>query len=346
MKLSSTTALSVVDALASHFAIRDCVEDIRSPSRTEPLALRRAEVMYVLWKFGMSYNEIGRMFDREHTTVMASCQRVCKRLDTAVGYRKEIDLLIDMARGVVVMTQKRERMDEQRKAGRERLADERNGYVHKVEILAAKDVADRNAPSEIEKIDLYIHVGEYPNGKLGEIFLTIGKHGSIHAVYDQWAHNTSLGLQWGIPVEVLFRSCVGTIYDPAGATSNKEIPRCTSILDYVGRWILGKYNIKQEINHQTSTKDSPVEKPEPAVHIDNGSGQTLCGAPAAKLTTAALESDCENCRAHPSVMVGPVGQKGCEQAEASVWEPQPMADADVIVEAVKKARDGGGGSVG
>ena len=248
MKLSEHTAIEVVDAIASHFAIKLAfADDLRSDTTgTAEATLRRAEAMYVLRQFGMSYPEIGRLFKRDHTTVLAACRRVEERLQTHVGYKEQVGALIDLARGVVVLTQKREKMEEAIRTGRQKLPDEREGYTHKVEITCAKPGGDPNAPSEIEVVDVYIQVSEYPDGRLGEIFVKIGKHGDEHAVYDEWSTLASKALQHGVPVETVFKSCVGKNYGKAGPTSNKNIPKCTSILDYVGRWVLSRYGKKAE----------------------------------------------------------------------------------------------------
>jgi hypothetical protein len=80
-----------------------------------------------------------------------------------------------------------------------------------------------------------------------------------------------------------------------------------------------------------------------AWHLGGSDSDTLCNTPwfdSKKLTAVALEADCENCRSHPSVMVGPVAQRGCERREARGWMTEPMADADEVIEAAKKVRDG------
>lgn len=126
---------------------------------------------------------------------------------------------------------------------REKLPVDRQGITQKFTIITRKDEGHGD---EIEEIDIYLTANIYPNdypnearrGKLGEIFLRIGKAGHTEAVYGEWAKNASHGLQCGISVDELFRKHVGTRFSPHGATTNPIFKRCTSPLDLVSRWIL------------------------------------------------------------------------------------------------------------
>jgi hypothetical protein len=231
-------ATEVLTAMREHFAITHGIYEFES--RTQLPSRCRAESMFVFRALGLTTVEIGAVFQRDHSTVVVACQTVKERLEKVQGYREELDVLLTIARKVCANARQRGMM-------RERLADERTGYIHKVEITTAKPGVDPNAPLDIEVIDLYVKVGEYPDGRLGEISVTIGKHGDEHAVYDEWCTLASKALQHGIPVETVFKTCVGKNYGKAGPTSNKNIPKCTSILDYIGRWVLARYSHGESI---------------------------------------------------------------------------------------------------
>lgn len=101
---------------------------------------------------------------------------------------------------------------------------------------------------EVEDIKGYIQTGVYEgDSRLGEIFLKLGKSGDTSAWLDQFATLFSIAIQYGAPFDVLARKFVGTRFEPAGPTKNKDVPRCTSLLDYVARFLLLHYGAKEEV---------------------------------------------------------------------------------------------------
>lgn len=125
---------------------------------------------------------------------------------------------------------------------KQRLPEERRGVTHHFSILTKR--TDPEGLDRLVEIDGYLQTGEYEDGRLGEIFLKVGKAGAESAWIDQWALLFSVALQYGAPVEELAKKFVGTNFEPYGATKNKDIPRCTSVLDYVARYLLAKYGRK------------------------------------------------------------------------------------------------------
>ncbi len=109
---------------------------------------------------------------------------------------------------------------------RNRLPDERTGLTHRVVIETTK---------------VYIRTGEYPDGSLGEIFITIDKEGSDLRVYDIVAISMSIGLQHGIPLAEYIDKFKLQKMEPRGVTNNPEIPVCSSLADYLARWLELKY---------------------------------------------------------------------------------------------------------
>lgn len=127
---------------------------------------------------------------------------------------------------------------------REKLRNEQNGYTcggitHRFTIFAKHPEKD----DEVLEIKGYIQTGEYPDGSLGEVFVKVGKPGDNLAMVDQWAVSTSNMLQRCDREDAikLLRSFTNQRFEPAGATSNKKIPRCTSLVDYIARWLLRRY---------------------------------------------------------------------------------------------------------
>jgi len=140
---------------------------------------------------------------------------------------------------------------------RERLPADRPGVNQKFTIFSKRP---DDQGGGIEEIDIYltanVYPDDYPNptrrGQLGEVFLRIGKAGGTEAIYDEWAKTTSRSLQYGVPVDDLFWQHVGTHFTPFGATSNKDFPRCTSILDLLSRWILARFGSAESKNRIAS----------------------------------------------------------------------------------------------
>lgn len=87
-------------------------------------------------------------------------------------------------------------------------------------------------------LKVYLTVGMYPDGRLGEVFIRSDRMGSLarHA-FSLLATIISVALQHGVPLERITSKMVNTCGDPAGYTGNPEIPYARSIADYVGRWL-------------------------------------------------------------------------------------------------------------
>ena len=91
---------------------------------------------------------------------------------------------------------------------------------------------------EVSELEGYITVGFYDDGRPGEVFVKIAKHGStVSGLVDTIAVLTSMALQYGVPVETLAKKFAYTRFEPSGWTSNPEIRRANSIVDYLFRWL-------------------------------------------------------------------------------------------------------------
>lgn len=84
----------------------------------------------------------------------------------------------------------------------------------------------------------YIHTGFYEDGTVGEIFIRMAKEGStISGLMDTIATLTSIALQYGVPLEALVSKFIHVRFEPAGFTSNPDIPIAKSLTDYIFRYL-------------------------------------------------------------------------------------------------------------
>ncbi len=106
---------------------------------------------------------------------------------------------------------------------RERLPDTRQSITHKFNVGGHEG---------------YINVGLYPDGRPGELFITMAKEGStVGGLMDCFGTAISMSLQYGVPLEVLVNKFSHTRFEPMGHTSNPEIRIAKSVVDYIFRWL-------------------------------------------------------------------------------------------------------------
>jgi ribonucleoside-diphosphate reductase alpha chain len=175
-------------------------------------------------------------------------------------------------------------------AVRRRLPDERRSLTHKFSIAGH---------------DGYIHVGMYEDGSPGEIFVRMAKEGStISGLMDSFATAVSLALQHGVPLKLLVDKFSRTRFEPSGWTGNPEIPRASSIMDYLFRWLEGKF-LPEQVQGEQLEMELPVPSPEstasdgsaaPTPYIDlSQSGRSR--------TSWRAESDAPTCHECGTIMV-------------------------------------------
>jgi ribonucleoside-diphosphate reductase alpha chain len=113
------------------------------------------------------------------------------------------------------------------RAQRQKLPEERNSLTHKFSVAGSEG---------------YITVGMYKDGRPGEVFIKMAKEGStLSGVMDGLALSLSIGLQYGVPLKVLVDKLINMRFEPSGITENPDIRFASSLLDYVGRWLGGKF---------------------------------------------------------------------------------------------------------
>jgi ribonucleoside-diphosphate reductase alpha chain len=88
----------------------------------------------------------------------------------------------------------------------------------------------------------YVIVGEYPDGRPGELFLNVAKQGSTLAgIMDAFAISVSHGLQYGVPLEAFVDMYTNMRFEPAGMTDDPDIRFATSLIDYIFRRLAVEY---------------------------------------------------------------------------------------------------------
>jgi len=88
----------------------------------------------------------------------------------------------------------------------------------------------------------YLSIGLFDDGRPGEIFIKMSKEGStLSGLIQGFCRAFSLCLQHGLPIDEACERFRGMRFEPMGATSNPEIPECSSILDYVARYLQSEF---------------------------------------------------------------------------------------------------------
>jgi len=119
---------------------------------------------------------------------------------------------------------------------RSKMPDRRKGYIQKVTIGDHK---------------IYLHTGEYDDGKVGEIFIDMNKEGElVKALMNNFAIAISLGLQYGVPLDEFVDAFIETKFEPSGEIKgNDRILNASSILDYIFRELAISYLGREDLAH-------------------------------------------------------------------------------------------------
>ena len=127
---------------------------------------------------------------------------------------------------------------------RTRMPDRRKGYIQKVTIGDHK---------------VYLHTGEYDDGKIGEIFIDTNKEGElVKALMNNFAIAISLGLQYGVPLDEFVDAFIETKFEPSGEIKgNDRILSASSILDYIFIELAISYLGREDLAH-TPSINKPV----------------------------------------------------------------------------------------
>jgi ribonucleoside-diphosphate reductase alpha chain len=162
------------------------------------------------------------------------------------------------------------------RAQRHKLPDERKSITHKFSVSGHEG---------------YIIVGMYEDGTPGEIFIKMAKEGStLSGFMDGLALSISIGLQYGVPLKALVDKLTNTRFEPSGFTENPRIRYASSVLDYIARWLGGKFLSPEYLKPRGAISEHQLNQPATRVpsvstkerepgHRGNGSAKVGGDAP-------------------------------------------------------------------
>jgi ribonucleoside-diphosphate reductase alpha chain len=186
------------------------------------------------WRLALKANALYR--DGSKLSQPLSSQLISGDEDDVDEQVEEIVASNTPARAVAVAERIVERIVHQVVREREKLPNRRKSYIQKATVGGHK---------------VYLHTGEYADGRLGEIFIDMHKEGaSFRSLMNNFAIAISLGLQYGVPLEEYVDAFTFTRFEPAGPVQgNDAIKNATSILDYVFRELAISYLGRNDLAH-------------------------------------------------------------------------------------------------
>ena len=109
----------------------------------------------------------------------------------------------------------------------------------------------------------FVHVGEFEDGRPGEVFLRMAKQGSTLAgLTESLGLAVSIGLQFGVPLAAFGTQFVNLRFEPAGETNDPEVPTATSVLDYVFRRLALDYPPEDMVTTEVPQRERlPARRP-------------------------------------------------------------------------------------
>src|SRR6202166_838029 len=194
------------------------------------------------WKLGLKANALYRDGSKLSQPLASQVLQLADEDD-------DVDDLIahpQAARATIVTERIVERIVERVRAReREKLPHRRKGYTQKAIVGGHK---------------VYLHTGEYEDGRLGEIFIDMHKEGAaFRSLMNNFAIAISLGLQYGVPLEEYVEAFTFTRFEPAGfVQGNDSIKNATSVLDYIFRELGVSYLGRHDLAHVAPADDEDL----------------------------------------------------------------------------------------
>ena len=116
----------------------------------------------------------------------------------------------------------------------------------------------------------YIHVGLFDDGTPGDIFVDIAKEGTTLAgLMNSFMISVSLGLQYGVPLEVYVSKFSHMRFEPSGMTNDADIRVAKSIVDYIFRW-MGKKFLSTDQQEEAGILTAEVKQRLAAAYTEAG----------------------------------------------------------------------------
>ncbi len=198
------------------------------------------EAYMMSWKLGLKANALYR--DGSKLSQPLSSQ--------VFAFADEEDDELEAPRAPAQQTVVTERIVERviekvRSHERERLPHRRKSYTQKASVGGHK---------------VYLHTGEYEDGRLGEIFIDMHKEGAaFRSLMNNFAIAISVGLQYGVPLEEFVDAFTFTRFEPAGLViGNDSIKNATSVLDYIFRELGVSYLGRTDLAHVVPAADEDL----------------------------------------------------------------------------------------
>jgi ribonucleoside-diphosphate reductase alpha chain len=174
------------------------------------------------WKFGLKAVAMYRDNSKRSQPLSAAGKKVDEKTGATPGTVAEVPVAAKAE--PLVPAAQQELFDRTR---RRKLPNERDSITHKFSIGGHEG---------------YLTVGKYEDGAPGEIFIKMAKEGStLSGIMDAFALSVSIALQYGVPLRALVDKFVNSRFEPSGYTGNPNIRYAKSVVDYIGRWLGGKF---------------------------------------------------------------------------------------------------------
>jgi ribonucleoside-diphosphate reductase alpha chain len=203
-----------------------------------------ADVYMEGWKLGLKAIAIYRDGSKRQQALTTSKESDAKKQNTQPKKEEVAPAQTVQAKPIEV----------DRRLRRRRLPDERRSITHKFSVGSHEG---------------YITVGQYDDGSPGELFVTMAKEGSvISGLMDSFATSISIGLQYGVPLEVLVNKFVHMRFEPSGFTNNPQIRMAKSIIDYIFRWMAIKFLPRESQKAVGVNVTEEVEAPAQQIKVE------------------------------------------------------------------------------
>jgi len=143
----------------------------------------------------------------------------------------------------------------------------------------------------------FVTVGEYEDGRPGELFINVSKQGSTLAgIMDAFAISVSHGLQYGVPLTAFVDAFVGMRFEPAGMTDDAELRIASSLMDYLFRRLAVEYLDEDERRQRniltTGERSQPTLPGVDEASIETVQGLDVPPDPASATTDAPFCGQC------------------------------------------------------
>jgi ribonucleoside-diphosphate reductase alpha chain len=229
------------------------------------------------WKLGLKAVAIYRDNSKRSQPLMAAGKKEEKSAATAKSAPISAALAAEVVPAVAAAAPEQQELFV-RHAQRRKLPDERSSITHKFSVGGHEG---------------YLTVGKYEDGTPGEIFIKMAKEGStLSGIMDAFALSVSIALQYGVPLRALVDKFCNSRFEPSGYTGNPEIRYAKSVVDYIGRWLGGKFISADYLDHALEAAPAAVTAPVVAPGIARAADPEPSARDRSALESAPLCSEC------------------------------------------------------